>query len=398
MAFFWAYLLAVASAIANGTFSAAQKLNRVQKSNVDPLIFNYYVVLGIFLSSWVAVAFFPLVDGGVELQFDMFGVLAGFILVIATALTFIAIPLVGLVLSHGLLAASAITTSFLWGWLGPAPLGSPTTSLPISIVAVVLLVIAVVAIVYAEEIPDAVLNLLRRCGARTHLDQSAAQLVNDGAPRAAGDLERGEPEHGSNPNPKDIDAVASPPRSPTTCESFHLEPKASDCSMPTNPNPSSGASGITYIFGIVVSLLIGVFGGSVLVPAKFSEGGFNFVPWLGTGCLIAGTIFTGVYIIWRRTVSKVEIVYAPQSALVPGVLAGCLWNAGNIMQIFAMYYGDLSYAIAYPILQCSLLVTGIIGIAVYKELTRGLSIFTFFFASAILIVGAVLLALYGPMG
>ena len=54
------------------------------------------------------------------------------------------------------------------------------------------------------------------------------------------------------------------------------------------------------------------------------------------------------------------------------------------------------YGVAYPILQASLVVSGILGIAVFGELRQRASITCFFAASALVVAGAVLLGVYGP--
>ena len=79
-----------------------------------------------------------------------------------------------------------------------------------------------------------------------------------------------------------------------------------------------------------------------------------------------------------------------------GVASGLVWNLGNVCQLLAQSVFSLPYGVAYPILQASLVVAGILGIACFGELRQKEAIVAFFAASALVVAGAVLLGLYGP--
>ena len=78
------------------------------------------------------------------------------------------------------------------------------------------------------------------------------------------------------------------------------------------------------------------------------------------------------------------------------MLSGVIWNLGNVCQLVSMSVYEMPYGVAYPILQASLVVAGLLGICVFGELTDKRAISVFFSASAVVLVGAVLLGLYGP--
>ena len=69
-----------------------------------------------------------------------------------------------------------------------------------------------------------------------------------------------------------------------------------------------------------------------------------------------------------------------------GVCSGVLWNVGNGLSIAAI--PRLGYAVAYPLLQCSLLVGGLWGVFCFGEIRGGPPIAAFFAASCVLIAGA----------
>ena len=54
------------------------------------------------------------------------------------------------------------------------------------------------------------------------------------------------------------------------------------------------------------------------------------------------------------------------------------------------------FAVAQPIMQCALFVSGLLGIFLFREIQDTKRIFVFFLCGIILIGGAVVLALFGP--
>ena len=74
------------------------------------------------------------------------------------------------------------------------------------------------------------------------------------------------------------------------------------------------------------------------------------------------------------------------------MVSGTLWNVGNVGSIYGIQ--DMGYAIAYPLMQTALFVGGLWGILAFKEI-KGRAIAVFFTASGVLLVGALLLVLYG---
>ena len=121
------------------------------------------------------------------------------------------------------------------------------------------------------------------------------------------------------------------------------------------------------------------------------------MPSFGFGALLCALCFTGLWYFWVAFATN-----APPPALHvrgtlwAGLCSGVVWNLGNVSSLLAMDVFGVPYGIAYPILQCALVVGGIIGIFVFKEVTDRLAILLFFVADALVIAGAVLLGTYGP--
>jgi hypothetical protein len=146
------FFLVVLSAIFNGSFVAFAKLKSVADANVHPILFNFYLVLGVFVSSWICACFLPLV--GATVVIPPLGLLSGLLLVISTACSFVAVSFVGLSTGQGVWGGTAILISFLWGSVGPhdpGP-GADVKSWGVSAASLVLLLLGVGLIVKCEDI------------------------------------------------------------------------------------------------------------------------------------------------------------------------------------------------------------------------------------------------------
>ena len=143
------FLLAGASAACNGSFAAFQK-SRKCSVKPHPIVFNAYVSLGVVASSAIATPFLPL--AGYEIKFNILGMLAGSLFVLATLFSFLAIPRLGLAMAQGIWGGAALLTSFLWGVLGPKYVGLVPKSWAGSLCGVLLLVAGVVGMVYHASV------------------------------------------------------------------------------------------------------------------------------------------------------------------------------------------------------------------------------------------------------
>jgi glucose uptake protein GlcU len=72
------------------------------------------------------------------------------------------------------------------------------------------------------------------------------------------------------------------------------------------------------------------------------------------------------------------------------LLVGFLWNICNVFALMAIPI--VGYAIAYPIVQCAILVAGVWGVVVFKEIS-GNAVKVFFMSSILVLLGAVFLSL-----
>lgn len=149
-----------------------------------------------------------------------------------------------------------------------------------------------------------------------------------------------------------------------------------------------------FILGIGACLLLGLFNGTMLVPSQETEiTGLAYAVCFALGVGLVTTclapLYFGFQFVRTRKLPKFEV----KITLLPGVVAGLLWNAGNICSVFAAEY--LGMTIGFPLTQMALLVSALWGMILFKEITRIPAIISFFSAALILIGGAVLLSLFG---
>ena len=239
--------LAVASAIFNGSFAAFSKLRAA--SLVHPLIFNLYVAAGVCLSSCLALPFMPLV--GSPPVVCPWGVVAGLLFVSATSLSFVAVSSgLGLSSGQGVWSGSSILISLAWGTLGPQPLGLPVASVPLTTMAVVLLLAGVFGIVKVEQIG----SYLGTCCSQKDVQAGATPK----APLVA---------HTASSHPDAADAADASERvvSGTAASAAISSTTPSFTSIAASTSSSAAArdasSASSRLVGLFAALFVGIFGG-----------------------------------------------------------------------------------------------------------------------------------------
>lgn len=324
-------LIAALSSFFNGSFPACSRIPAVE---LDPVVFNGLVCLGVFLSSLLVPAI-----ASVPYVFTTGGLLGGVLFVFAALFSFLAIPRCGLATAQAVWSCSAILVSFAWGAFGPSEVAAPVKDLTGSLVAVLLLVAGAFIAVSSGPIAKALLPGDEAAAAPEQLAAGADDEASDGG-----------------------EADAS-----------------------------------SRVLGLLFALSVGLFGGSVLVPFKFvppEAAGLAALPSFGLGALLAGAAVTAVY--WKAIKNEPGAPAVPVDALGAGVLSGLVWNLGNTCSIVAQSPPfSLAYGLAYPILQCALFFGGLWGIFVFKEI-QGNAIGVFWAGAALLAGGIVVLSQYGP--
>jgi len=348
-------VLAALSAVFNGSFASVFKLPSVAACELDPLLFQLYVSFGAFLSSLLVLPFLQYnptvavdVDAGTNIVFDPLGLLAGGLFVLAITFSFQAVDAIGVALGQGLWGGGAILVSYIWG---VAVFGNAVSSAGLALVALVLLCMGVLGIAFSAPLGRML----------------AALWVSDADCRQPDLLQV---ETFSESTGEDWRGGLSRDLPGVSVEAADIQGKKQ------------------MVAGLVFACLVGLSGGSILVPMHYVEvadSGLAFVLSFGTGALVVSPCVCLLAFGYRGRIPPLHL----RQTLWAGILSGFLWNAGNVCSIAAI--PRLGYSIAYPILQCALFVSGLWGVFAFREI-KGAAIIVFFVSGTILVAGALCLA------
>ena len=340
------YLLVLLALVCDGSYGAFAKLEQV--SRLHPSLLGFFLCCGLCLTSF---CFLP---WGVEYgqPFTWYGILSGIILSPGVGL-FVGLAIQCLGLSQGvaLWSALAIITSFLWGSVGPSVVREPIASVPLSLLAIAALLTGILGVVYCEPLGRRLRSLL-----------AANPYSTPGAKRA-------------------------------------------DAAAPEKA-PAEAADPMRLAVGGVAALVVGVTGGSFLIPLYFDEAikgdlaskvAVSYMPSIGLGALLGGAVCTAVS--FAAVVAQggaLPTASQVRAAALPGLAMGFLFAIDVVCQLVALDTYDLPYATVFPLVRCNVVVAGLWGICAFGELRDGASIAVFFASCGAVLIGAVLLALYGP--
>jgi glucose uptake protein GlcU len=347
------FVLAIMSAVGNGTFAALSKLC----PDVHPVHFNMLLSIGTLVSSFVFALLYPVFnDEDVDVRLDFVACLSGSLFVMANTFAFFAIPRIGIALAQGTWGGVALTVSFVWGTYGPKDILKVPKSFGGAYGGIVMILVGIVGLAQSEALARLLLGGGK--GDRASLLGSNAPSDDYAALDISGDI---------NERAKSVNA-GNGERGGRERETQKQK-----------------------LVGILCACLTGTFGGSILVPNQIGAlKGQAAVASFGTGAFCTAMITTPLYFALFDTSATPTRFPRKCAELWPGVVAGIIWNIGNIMQIFAI--PAIGFAVAGPINQCGLLISGLLGIFVFKEITGSSRIIVFFICSIVLVIGAFVLS------
>lgn len=264
------------------------------------------------------------------LEFTGWGLVAGGLFVGAASASFFAVAEIGVALGQGIWGGVAMVVSYFWGLL---VFGETPSREGLSLLGLLLLVLGVCGVAFCDTIA--------RHWKGQHYERLPLSKQEGGKP----------------PSPTEV-------------------------TISTRTTQSYGR-------GVLWAIAVGAFGGSILAPMHYvpeEKQGLVFLPSFGLGCLLVSPSVFGLYCLMGGPTPKLHI----REALVTGSLSGLIWNVGNLLSILAIPI--VSYGVAYPIMQCAILVSGMWGIYVFDEITNASTIQVFWIGGATLVIGGFLLA------
>eukprot|EP00747_Dinoflagellata_sp_TGD_P169629 gnl/TRDRNA2_/TRDRNA2_199088_c0_seq1.p1 gnl/TRDRNA2_/TRDRNA2_199088_c0~~gnl/TRDRNA2_/TRDRNA2_199088_c0_seq1.p1 ORF type:complete len:354 (+),score=66.23 gnl/TRDRNA2_/TRDRNA2_199088_c0_seq1:118-1062(+) len=153
------------------------------------------------------------------------------------------------------------------------------------------------------------------------------------------------------------------------------------------------------IQGVLLALCVGILAGSMFVPLKeFTDlEGENQILYsvpFGVGAMLSALALLFVHQLLQIFGVLAPLRWELRRCFLPGLVSGVLWNFGNMCSIFAML-PPLGMAIGYPLTQSCILVSGLWGIAYYKEIKGIRAVSRFFAFASVLLTGAAVLGVFG---
>lgn len=360
------FLLAVLGAIMNGSWSAIIKCPQLASARLHPAVMNVYWMFGFFCVSWCCI-FDPDVP---SYSFTPYGVISGGLLVVASAVTLsVTIPVLGIALAACVSNTAVIVTSLVWS---AYILDQPMRSVRLAGLGVAVAIVGLYGVVYATV------------GMDNGSGDKLGGAGGPGAPGAGG-------EHGVESSP------------PPSSDRETLLPAGAVADAPTDVDDAKRAHKLAmkrFALGIIMALFVGVIGGSVLVPMEYAAEEYNgivFLPSMATGAIVIAPIVAALQLYTDPTVSAWSMsMFQLQKTLPLGAISGGVYGLGTMFTLKAI--DVLDYAVAFTIVQCSIIVAAVWGTVLYGEVRGEASIAVFFASSAVMVFGAVLVGNYGEKG
>jgi len=157
---YYGYLAAVCAIVAFGSFNIPLKSERVQRANADPMIFQIYMNIAIFITSWLVLSYN-------EMSLTVWGILSAVLWIIASLLSIFAIKNAGLAVSQGIWSGFTIIVSFLWG---AVVFQQPLKDVGLSVLGLLMLMVGIAGISTAGS------DFLDRFKNRNNNSQSSIQI------------------------------------------------------------------------------------------------------------------------------------------------------------------------------------------------------------------------------
>ncbi|KAL3678095.1 hypothetical protein R1sor_021051 [Riccia sorocarpa] len=132
--------------------------------------------------------------------------------------------------------------------------------------------------------------------------------------------------------------------------------------------PAPGEIGGTFSTGLFTAIFAGIVGGLIMIPMTREKPYLQGIPFLPSFA-IGVAVFTPI-VLMVPYVTRAERQWpnlAPGAAALPGIVAGIVWNIGNVLSIIAIT--QISYSVAYPIFQCGIFVAGLWGTFLFEEIS-----------------------------
>ncbi|QDZ24882.1 hypothetical protein HOP50_15g74250 [Chloropicon primus] len=338
---------ALASILFFGSFAVPIKTPAMQQARVHPIIIQVYKSTACFTTS-----FFVLLLR--DFKFSYWGVIGAAIWVLNGIAAIAAVQCAGLGVSQATWSAVTIVVSFVWG-----------------------------TCYYREDLPHwnlAVLGIVLMTGG-----VSAVGIISSG--RIGGPRTSSKPmEEGTNLRGVSYAKLEEGKGSDVEDEGGRIKSRHGSAS------PWGGLS--PRAKGLCFALYVGVANGSFMVPFKsaIKDSGLDAVEYVLSFGIGSAGVTAIVLTLWLLLGHhRTPIGPSWKVALKPSLLTGLLWSAGNFCSIYATQLLDLT--VAWPLVQCQLLVSTAWGIFYYHEVQGTQRIAMVVGSSFVVVLGVLFLSM-----
>jgi len=412
------FFLASLSAVLNGSFVVFSRMGRVRRAEVDPLVFQMWTCFGVLLSSLFCLPFlngqpYPLLALG-------WGALSGGLFVVAVSFSFVSVQLLGLATAQGIWSGAAVLVSFTWG---VAAGGDEVPRPGLAAVGALFIVTGVAGIALCRDLAWWAERRWRFCAPA---ESTSENMVGEEMETSVDRVLPPESEQTSSPHRIGVVRVAVKPRGGGDDGAFthssssgssgigsasmkralllddsfasfghQLDRSSSDADHEEDeedPLVLQALARQRQLYGSLCALVVGVFGGSILVPLlmappEMQRHELDFVPSFGLGAGLIAPLITVPYVWLAGDVSGGGNAaplgdgsdgslssgpvssgrWALRASLLPGLASGFMWNGANICSIYAT--ASLSYSVAFPLMQGAIVVAAAWGVLAFGELS-----------------------------
>ena len=440
---------AFCSMLGFGSFGVPIKSKRVMSVDIDPLVFQSYKTFMCFLTCWLVLL------AGVPFSFTPWGIVSGFFWVPGGVATVYAVKVSGLAIAIGAGSSCIVLVSFIWGIFifGEEVHSEAGASFAILCMMVGLMGMAYYSspesettsdsqtttiaeedppmptatrVTYSELAPCDTDNTTEEDGVpvptiprpekltvseRTDCTSRCTSRSTESVEDEASGVEN------SGSVDRDVELVISAQENDTAPQSLTINvvgicggaivmaPTHVDvcaCRVITLTPTHLNLCGCNISWrntGILATMIFtGLWGGSILVPMKFCNfKGVHFLISFGIGASIATVCLWIMRIVWNALYYgswNKALFTLPSFHLrvmwLPGGISGLLWSIGNFFSILSVYY--LGEGVGYPLVQTSILVSGLWGIFYFREITGVRRIALWLVSSCSTIFGILLLS------
>jgi len=336
-----------------GTYPVPFKSPSAIKAQTDPFVFQCMKSLCACLTSWIVLTWRPF-------TFTYWGFVGAALWVPSGLLFITSVKLTGVAFATPIANGCQVIVSFCWGAFY---FQEEVHSAVLSIVAMFLMIVGMVGISFSVNYEKI---------------KKGKEQPNDPLPPSNSQIIS-----------INISSTAPTEDSPLIKEAYIDDPHY--VQNPPTKAPTKAEAMRNFILGIIFAMGVGLFGGSQSVPLKNappSAHGIQYVISFGVGAVVVSTILTSIYIVIRLCMGIGLPTANLRLSFVPGTMAGLLWSAGNICQIYVtLAYGA---TVGFPLVMCNMMVAGCWGVFYYNE-APSVYMKVLFIASCLTLLGGVTL-------